>query len=52
VTLPFRLRDRAYGDHWDLSVSFSVEAGAEMIALADTFETFFAAAQLPHGDER
>jgi hypothetical protein len=51
VTLLFRLRDRAYGDHWDLSVPFTVEAGAEMIALADTVEIFFAAAPLPHNAE-
>lgn len=38
----FRLRERVYGDHWDLSVPFIVEAGAEMAALADAVEVFFA----------
>ena len=42
VTLMFRLRERVYGDHWDLSVPFIVEAGAEMAALADAVEVFFA----------
>lgn len=48
VTLLFRLRDQAcpYDDHWDLSLPFTVEAGAEMIRLADAFEIFFAAARL------
>lgn len=41
VTMLFRLRDRPYGDSWDLAVPFTVEAGAEMLALADTTETFF-----------
>lgn len=41
VTLMFRLRERAYGDHWELSAPFTVEAGAEMMALADAVETFF-----------
>jgi len=44
VTLMFRLDDRVYGDHWDLSVTFTVEAGAEMEALADAVEVFFASA--------
>jgi hypothetical protein len=42
VTLMFRLREHVYGDQWDLSVPFIVEAGAEMAALADAVEVFFA----------
>jgi len=42
--LMFGLRDCGYGDHWDLSVPFVVEAGAEMAALADAVEVFFAKA--------
>jgi hypothetical protein len=42
VTLMFRLRERVYGDRWELSVPFTVEAGAEMAALADAVEVFFA----------
>jgi len=38
----FRLRERVYGDHWDLSVPFVVETGAEMTALADAVEVCFA----------
>ncbi|HCU93845.1 MAG TPA: hypothetical protein DHU96_14420 [Actinobacteria bacterium] len=44
VTLMFRLCERIYGDHWDLRVPFTVEAGAEMAALADAVEVFFASA--------
>jgi len=53
-----RLRDRSYGDHWDLSVPFTAEADAEMMPLADVFDAFSgdgpAAAQgrrlrAPHG---
>ncbi len=48
MTLLFRLRDQSYpyDDHWDLRLPFTVEAGAEMIRLADAFEIFFAAARL------
>lgn len=41
VTLLFRLRDGPCGDSWDLAVPFTVEAGAEMLALVGTIETFF-----------
>jgi len=51
VTLLFRLRDDLYhrGEGWDLSIPFTVEAGAEMLALADSFEVFFAAAAFRPG---
>ena len=46
-----RLRDRSYGDHWDLSVPFTVEADAEMMALADVLEAFPGTARLPPREE-
>jgi hypothetical protein len=52
VTLLFRLRDDLYprGTQWDISIPFIVEAGAEMLALADAFEVFFAAATFDPGE--
>ena len=49
MRLLFRVHDwdYSYDDHWDLSVPFTVEAGAEMLALADAFESFFEAARFP-----
>jgi hypothetical protein len=41
VTLLVRLRRRPYADDWDLAIPVSVEAGAEMAALADRFDMYF-----------
>jgi hypothetical protein len=44
VTLLFRFRygPEPWEGYWDLSLPFTVEAGAEMLNLADEFEAFFA----------
>jgi hypothetical protein len=41
VTLLVRLRRRPYADDWDVAIPVSVEAGAEMTALADRFDLYF-----------
>ena len=53
VTLRFGLGDDRYPQEsqWELSIPFTVEAGAELMALADAFEVFFAAATFQPGEE-
>jgi len=53
VTLLFQLRDVLYHpeERWDLTIPFPVEAGAEMLALANAFEVFFAAANFRGGGD-
>ena len=41
VTVLTRLRPRAYLNHWDVCLPLTIEAGAEMTALADTLTLFF-----------
>jgi len=45
VTLTFRLRPTVYDSAWEASVSFDVEAGAEMESLRDLVFEFFNRAQ-------
>lgn len=41
VTVLTRLRPRAYLSHWDVCLPLTIEAGAEMTALADTLTLFY-----------